>query len=321
MQPEKYVNSDAKKIHSDFQGVFAVCRCGSSVVPDRRATETVMDCQRENSSSHGHCHAVVVGSTSIPFGMEPKPSLKDLKKPSSSPGGALSTMSAPAGGGDAAAAGELQPGGPQQASQSQQQQSQGGTKQQSLVRGEKICYLDEFVFESAFGMDWRNARVRTMDFSSVKKFRLESITAGGSGGILHPDLKRFGFVKIDLSNNSLQDINAISIEQGFTDVQILKVKHNSLIEPKINLPSLVELNLSHNELIRLPNLRVCGQSLEVLILSHNRIEGRLEDVAGQCRKLKRLDLSSNQIQLSPSQIQNVGFVNTFLCRDSSSKPC
>ena len=78
-------------------------------------------------------------------------------------------------------------------------------------------------------------------------------------------------------------------------------KHNAIIDPRLQLPNLLELNLAYNQLITFPKLDGVP-NLEVLILSHNRMEGKFTGVA-RCRKLKRLDLSSNLFQLTPSQLQ------------------
>ena len=68
------------------------------------------------------------------------------------------------------------------------------------ARGEAVTVLDEFVFESEFGMDWRNGRARNLDFSS-NKFNLESLSAGPGGGLLNKELKKFSFAYADLSYN------------------------------------------------------------------------------------------------------------------------
>ncbi|CAD7922663.1 unnamed protein product [Amoebophrya sp. A120] len=173
--------------------------------------------------------------------------------------------------------------------------------QTKRARGEAITVLDELVFEEEFGMDWRSGRARNIDFSS-KKYNLESLRAGHGGGLLNKDLKKFAFVLADFSYNNLSEIDCVSEQNGFQNLLILKARHNCLIQVNLQLSTLKELNLAYNELVSLPSL-MGVPNLEVLILAHNRIDGKFDTISAQCKRLKRLDLSSNQIQLNPTLLQ------------------
>lgn len=180
----------------------------------------------------------------------------------------------------------------------------GKSSRRPRAAGEAITTVDEPVFELLFGMDWRTGRVKHMDFSS-REYNLESITAGPANGLLHKELKRHAFTFIDLSNNNLSDIDCVDEREGFTSVVILKAKHNSIIELAPNLHNLKELNLAYNELTALPKL-AGAPHLEILVLSHNRISGNF-DQCFKCRQMKRLDLSANEYELNPTQLQKTIF--------------
>ncbi len=121
------------------------------------------------------------------------------------------------------------------------------------ARGEACTVIDEFVFETLFGMDWKNSRPTKADFAS-QAYNLEDLEAGPSKGLLDPRLKKAGLMHLDISNNNLSSIDCVNMDNGFNALLILKARHNCIISPKLNCPSIKELNLSYNELVEIPRL-------------------------------------------------------------------
>lgn len=70
-----------------------------------------------------------------------------------------------------------------------------------------------------------------------------------------------------------------------------------------HLPLLKELNLSNNQIKRLPNSWTCHRSLENINLNNNKIESI--NYSEVCMTLKELCVASNKITLWPQQIAKI----------------
>ena len=80
----------------------------------------------------------------------------------------------------------------------------------------------------------------------------------------------------------------------FRRLQILNASRNMLTFVKLVNPSLTEINLSHNELIKLPDFSALTQ-LSKLLLSHNDIDDMLLDCLGRWGNLKTISIACSGV--------------------------
>eukprot|EP00439_Symbiodinium_sp_Y106_P026347 s6397_g3.t1 len=162
------------------------------------------------------------------------------------------------------------------------------------------------VFFTEFGADWtsyRSARNRRrVDFSGPQ-WSLETLEGEQENGLMHKQFIREHIEVLNLAKNKLTDIGCLNAMKDtrafeFRRLQILNASRNMLTFVKLVNPSLTEINLSHNELIKLPDFSSLTQ-LSKLLLSHNYIDDML-DQFGQLQKLRVLDLSSNRFFWRPT---------------------
>lgn len=162
-----------------------------------------------------------------------------------------------------------------------------------------ISQLSEKDFEELLGFSWKTVRVRELDLSS-EKYKLESLDGPPPDkGLLNPLFKRKWINIVNLSNNRLVDINGIHKSNGFESVKVLLARQNYINNPMLVLPTLLELNLAHNELTSMPNFSGTPQ-LEVLILAHNHLAGSFQGLR-ELRRLQRIDLAYNKYMFPPSE--------------------
>lgn len=126
--------------------------------------------------------------------------------------------------------------------------------------------------KAALGPLWSETRPSTLSFEGPQ-FQLESL-GGMEGGLLNPRLSLSNLLVLDLSNNSLVEIDSVvRASNGFKRLKTLKAANNNISTcNNLDIPSLLELDLSNNKLEDIPRLDGV-QNLEVLNLNHNEIEG------------------------------------------------
>lgn len=155
-----------------------------------------------------------------------------------------------------------------------------------------------------YGVDWEEQRPTRVDLSE-SRFKLETLGKPNEkdeaeSGLLHPKLTRTRIELVDVSDNRLTDLSVLSQANQFIMLNALIARHNLITELNMDLPTLVELNLAHNCLERLPSFSSIA-NLEYLILSHNRLRGTIESFR-ECKRLKRLDIAYNNYDWTPSQL-------------------
>ncbi|KAL8433876.1 hypothetical protein ACSSS7_003537 [Eimeria intestinalis] len=154
------------------------------------------------------------------------------------------------------------------------------------------------VLEDCVGPRWDEQRHLALDFSSPL-FRLETLT-GRDGGLLNPRLNLSNLLTLDISNNALTEIDAvISVQNGFKRLRTLKASHNLIARADLDLPTLISLILSANQLQRLPRLEGI-RNVEELVLARNQISDSQLGSLMLLGNLRRLDLSYNNISTLPS---------------------
>lgn len=128
------------------------------------------------------------------------------------------------------------------------------------------------VLEDCVGPRWDEQRHLALDFSTPL-FCLETLT-GRDGGLLNPRLNISNLLTLDISSNALTDIDSVlSVQNGFKRLRTLKASHNLITKADLDLPTLISLDLSSNQLERL--LRLEGiRNVEELNLSRNQINGK-----------------------------------------------
>lgn len=120
---------------------------------------------------------------------------------------------------------------------------------------------------------------------------------------MHKQFIREHIETLNLAKNKLTDISCLNAMKDtrtfeFRKLQILNASRNMLTHVKLVNASLTEINLSHNELTKLPDFSSLSQ-LSKLLLSHNNIDDKLEQF-GDLQKLRVLDLSSNKFSWRPT---------------------
>lgn len=145
-------------------------------------------------------------------------------------------------------------------------------REEGAEEAAQFAQLDGEVFEECLGPRWAEQQHLSLDFSS-NLFCLESLGAPGKG-LLDPRLRVSNLLQLDLANNALREVAAVSVHRGFKRLQTLNLHNNLLTSVLLQLPSLRRLDLSKNQLQTLPDLQGL-RNLEELLLSHNRISGPL----------------------------------------------
>jgi Leucine-rich repeat (LRR) protein len=158
--------------------------------------------------------------------------------------------------------------------------------------------ITEKVLEKYVGYDWKRKKHKHLVFSG-SNFFLQTLE-GPDRGLLNRSLDLSRLQSLDVSENNLVDINNVMKDDKFRELKVLKARKNQITHPELRLPNLVELNLSYNQMTTMPVLDGLP-NLEVLILSHNKINGTL-DCLLRTRRLKRLDLAFNVLDLRPSEL-------------------
>eukprot|EP00931_Biecheleriopsis_adriatica_P100694 TRINITY_DN75952_c0_g1_i1.p1 TRINITY_DN75952_c0_g1~~TRINITY_DN75952_c0_g1_i1.p1 ORF type:complete len:2665 (+),score=531.47 TRINITY_DN75952_c0_g1_i1:80-8074(+) len=162
------------------------------------------------------------------------------------------------------------------------------------------------VFDAEFGTDWASARSarnrKRIDFSGPQ-WNLQTLEGERDGGLMHKMLMREHIEILNISKNRLTDISCLNqIKDArqfeFKKLAILNASKNHITDVYLKNPSLVEINLSHNELTKLPDFSRLTQ-LAKLLISHNNIDDTLEQFASLPR-LRCLDLSSNKFSWKPT---------------------
>lgn len=104
----------------------------------------------------------------------------------------------------------------------------------------------------------------------------------------------------DVSDNALREMNCIRGTYGFTSLRVLKARKNALVVFEVNLPSLKELDLSHNKLKDIPPTSGMPE-LEVFMLGHNLMNSTFAPLRS-LNMLKKLDLSNNRFDCRPTEL-------------------
>jgi Leucine-rich repeat (LRR) protein len=98
---------------------------------------------------------------------------------------------------------------------------------------------------------------------------------------------------LDLSHNR---IVKTAFLQHLASLELLDVSHNFIIELELpTMPNLESLNLSHNEVDKLPSLAVCFPELVCLNLAHNSLCSEMEllSAVSEAQYLTELDFREN----------------------------
>eukprot|EP00929_Paragymnodinium_shiwhaense_P102117 TRINITY_DN65303_c0_g1_i1.p1 TRINITY_DN65303_c0_g1~~TRINITY_DN65303_c0_g1_i1.p1 ORF type:complete len:2652 (+),score=607.68 TRINITY_DN65303_c0_g1_i1:271-8226(+) len=163
--------------------------------------------------------------------------------------------------------------------------------------------LTEEVLIRTLGVNWTRSRQK-LDFSD-DNFLLETLV-GPARGIMHEKMRmvRDTLEILNISKNNLTDINCLNDltligTPEFRMLLTLNASRNSLLSAKLEINSLMEVNLSHNQLgPHLPQIHLCP-NLRRLLLSHNQLNAELAPLCKNT-KLTVLDLSHNKFSWKPS---------------------
>lgn len=133
--------------------------------------------------------------------------------------------------------------------------------------------LSTEAFMNIFGVEWekRTAKDNVHIVFSGDDFCLETLE-GPDGGIMHKSFKTEGIQVLIIAKNQLTTISCLNAKDKFRSLQSLNVSRNMLTEVFLDIPSLTEVNLSHNKIELLPQFDQL-HSLQKINLSHNRIDG------------------------------------------------
>jgi hypothetical protein len=176
------------------------------------------------------------------------------------------------------------------------------TQPSLLSEDAKITYLSPS-FSDRIGNLWNKQKHRHLSFSS-DVFCLETLE-GKDKGLMHEDFNRAYVESLDVSDNALTEIDCLQGDEpySFTNLKVIKARKNKMLRVELNLPNLIELNLSYNNLVTIPALSGL-KNLEVLIVGHNMIKANSFDALLKATKLHRVDLCSNQFLLKPSELKD-----------------
>jgi len=172
----------------------------------------------------------------------------------------------------------------------------------------RITELTEEAWQQyVLGPEWAHARPARLDFSG-EQYTLETLGQprtedSPADGFLNPKMSRCRmFLRyLNLDQNRLCDIDLLHEKNGFARLQVIKCRFNLVVTCDLVLSSLLELNLAYNQISIFPKLGGLPQ-LEVLILSNNLLTETWERIK-EAKRLKRIDLSFNQIDALPSRLQ------------------
>jgi len=153
--------------------------------------------------------------------------------------------------------------------------------------------ITEEVFDK-FLPGWRSRQHKHLTFRG-KAFDLSSLD-----GLVRTKVNLMHLESLDVSENSLRDLNCIRGTYGFTALRVLKARHNKVSLMRVTLPMLREMDLSYNRLKELPAMAGMA-SLQVLLLAHNSIQGTW-DTLKNLRDLRKLDISDNLFDLKPKDL-------------------
>ncbi|CDJ58973.1 leucine rich repeat containing protein, putative [Eimeria maxima] len=192
-------------------------------------------------------------------------------------------------------------------------------------RSEEVQHnsLTTDVLEDCVGPRWDEKRHICLDFSSPLFF-LETLT-GRDGGLLNPRLNLSNLLTLDISNNALADIDSVlSVHNGFKRLKNLKAAHNLITQADLDLPTLAHLDLSFNQLKRLPRFEGIRNTEELLLSNNNISDSELQSFV-LLGNLRVLDLSYNIISTLPSNfVQDLTYLKglTKLTKvDFRGNPC
>ncbi|EAK88151.1 hypothetical protein [Cryptosporidium parvum Iowa II] len=172
---------------------------------------------------------------------------------------------------------------------------------------EYVTELSKYEFRELLGEGWKYKSHKVLDFSG-QNFKLTTLR-GTSDGLMNKYLNLSEIETIDLSNNdlvSLEGMFSMDDSLRFYSLINLNLMGNKIseFESPISLPYLINLNLSSNNLSELPDLTFL-ENLMYLNLSNNNIQINCSGKEAwknisKCNKLRRLDLSYNNINVLPS---------------------
>jgi hypothetical protein len=212
-----------------------------------------------------------------------------------------------------------------------------GTADQNKLPIEQLSndWIDWLVQEEYLAEDWASRPHIHLDFAGtykheengrnlfkLKTFQPRDFNFGGKlkkNNTIASDtavkvMPVYKLISLNLDHNELKD-DVFDVKEKetkslsgwlFNNLRILKLNSNALSFPQILLPQLKELYLSRNNIVWFP-LLAGMKDLEVLILSHNKMKTLREENFDDegLPKLKTLDLSSNQLDISVSQLNGV----------------
>lgn len=138
----------------------------------------------------------------------------------------------------------------------------------SSQHNQLITQLTAGVWEKLLGPRWSDTVHRVLDFSS-SAFSLETLQ-GLDGGLWNPSLNLRYLEELNLTKNKLtDDVGRVFISDApfASSLKVLTLSKNLLVSPVIDLPSLIVLDLSHNQLESLPPLDYLP-NLEVSVFKH-----------------------------------------------------
>ncbi|CAK0842344.1 unnamed protein product [Prorocentrum cordatum] len=166
---------------------------------------------------------------------------------------------------------------------------------------QQVTALTSRVFASMYGQKWFRKCQSKLDFSA-DRFCLETLE-GPELGLFHPGLSLYRAKQLNVARNKLADIECLNRRREggrfeFEQLSQLRASWNSLTWVRLELPTLVEVDLSYNDLERLPGLKPLT-ALRYLALSHNRIDDNIFQLA-ENSQLQTLNLSSNRLSWKPS---------------------
>lgn len=168
----------------------------------------------------------------------------------------------------------------------------------------KYLALTRDVFLDEYGSDWWEVKTSkqrvNLDFSG-EAFCLETLR-GPEEGLMHPGFIREYVQVLNISWNQLVQIDCLNTvtdyRYEFRSLNCLSASHNMLSNADLTLPQLMQLDLSHNALEKMPKIDKLRE-LQKLKLSHNRIDSDISTLSKNT-KLWMLDISSNKFSWKPS---------------------
>ncbi|KAH8742158.1 hypothetical protein FG386_003485 [Cryptosporidium ryanae] len=193
--------------------------------------------------------------------------------------------------------------------------------------GEEIKVITKYSLRRLLGSGWKEKKHKILDFSG-KEFKLITLR-GKDGGILNPRLDTSEIERIYLGDNELTDLEDVfSLKDSYRFYTLMELDlsgnrlSNLSMENQLNLPFLLKLDLSMNNLTCIPDLSLL-ENLINLDLSMNNIsspnEGGAEELdmwngIRKCKKLRILDLSFNNLNILPSTLAGLicAFKNTLV---------